>query len=172
MKQGTVSWLFGCHSIIHSFLVFRSWRILYGYYPSFKETVCIFLHDIGHLGIDYLKNNEEKKRHGILGAEMAGLFFGESGYDLVSGHCSYSGHEISKIYKADKYSWYIAPYWWLYWNNIIEPMVKQGMKNREAIVEFQSQVAKSIESGEFKDTHYLYLERVERRKNADITAKP
>lgn len=54
--------------------------------------------------------------------------------------------------------------WWLYWNNIVEPGLKQGMTNDGAIREFQESVRQSVESGEFKSTHEMFLERQRRAK--------
>ncbi len=61
MKQGTVSVLFGCHSIIHSMIVIVAWVKWYGHWPEFWQIICILLHDIGHWGKQYLDNYEEKK---------------------------------------------------------------------------------------------------------------
>jgi len=160
-KQGTISWFIGCHSPIHSILVVISWRKLYGSWPKFWQLVCIFLHDIGHIGLDYLDNYEEKKVHFLLGALIAKHLYGEKGYDLLSGHCSHSGYPLSQLYKADKYSWYIAPTWFLYWNNIVEPKLAVNCdSNMDAIRKFRSVVKSSIESGSYTSTHKFYLDRV------------
>lgn len=159
MKQGTISILIGCHSIIHSFLVLEAWIRLYKRLPLPWQAICIFLHDIGHYGRDYLDDESEKDKHWILGAEIAGYLFGDKGYDLVAGHCERSGLKQSDLYKADKYSWYIAPRWWCFLNTITEPKLRMGYTRWEAVNKFKEQVAKSIESGEFKSTHSLYLER-------------
>lgn len=161
MKQGTVSWFFGCHNIGHSFLVLRSWRILYGTWPKLWQIVCIFLHDIGHIGLQYLDDFEQKKQHWELGACIARCMFGRKGYDFLAGHCSHSGHTLSDLYKADKYSWYIAPTWWLWLNNIAEPKLTINCDgNMDAIRKFRAMVAESIESGDYTSTHEMYLRRV------------
>lgn len=161
MKQGTKSVLFGCHSIIHSFLVIRSWKILYGKL-EWWEFICILLHDIGHWGKDYLTDYEAKKEHWKLGAEIADRLFGATAYWLCAGHCEYSLYLIksSPLYKADKYSWYIAPTWWLYSNCIAEPELRCGMTIKNQVKWFKSQVKESIESGEYKSTHEMYRERL------------
>ena len=159
ISQGTISILFGCHNIVHSLLVIISWRKLYGSYPKFWQLCCILLHDIGHIGLNYLNSLEKKEKHWILGAKIAKVLFGWKGYYLVSGHCEYSLHSRSLLYKADKYSWYIAPYWWLYSNTIFEPKLRMGYRIHETIVYFKKQVRNSIETGEFKSTHQLFLER-------------
>jgi predicted HD phosphohydrolase len=71
MTQGTISILFGCHSVIHSYYVLRAWKILYKTYPEPWQAICIFLHDIGHYGLNYLDDYEQKKIHWIKGAEIA-----------------------------------------------------------------------------------------------------
>jgi len=160
MRQGTVSVILGCHSPVHSVLVWKSWRYLYGKTPSFKETICIFLHDVGHWGLDYLDDEGQKKVHWELGACLARCLFGNSGYSLLAGHCHHSGHPQSRLYKPDKYSWYIAPYWWLWSNIVFEPQLQMGYKTkREAIEKFRAQVRASIETGEYRSTHSFFTER-------------
>lgn len=90
---------------------------------------------------------------------MAGRFFGEKGYLMVAGHDKSSGFPESPIYKADKYSWYIAPWVWLYCNRLVEPKMSMGYSAPEAIRMFRAQVKQSIESGEFRPTHEFFLER-------------
>ena len=91
MKQGTISVLFGCHSIIHSFLVLIAWRKLYGSWPEFWQVVCIFLHDVGHIGLNYLDIFELKKKHWMLGAHIGNKLFGLKAYYFLAGHCSHTG---------------------------------------------------------------------------------
>jgi len=168
VKQGTISVVIGSHSILHSFFVWRAWSILYKRYPTFMETICILLHDIGHWGKDYLDNLEEKRKHWELGARIARKLFGEKGFLLIAGHDRYSGYPKSFLYKADKYSWYITPYWWIYSNNIIEPKIKCGMSNKDAVNQFRRWVKESIESGEFRPSHDMYIERL----NGDKAGRP
>lgn len=163
MKQGTKSILFGSHSTIHSILVWRAWCILYHEQPEVWQVACIFLHDIGHIGKNYSDNINEKHQHWILGANIARKLFGQKGFDLIAGHDGYNNMPKSKLYKADKYSWYISPYWWLWLNNIIEPYIRFGMGNREAIIEFQAWVKKNVESGEYRPTHDCHTERSHRK---------
>lgn len=159
MKQGTVSVLFGCHSPVHSILVLCAWRKLYGRWPCAWQIVCIFLHDIGHWGTDYLNNHEAKKDHWILGADIAHELFGLDAYFFTAGHCAHSGYPESMLYRADKYSYYIAPTWWLWWNSIVEPRLNCGKKIRVAIRDFRAQVKESIESGEYRESHDMFLSR-------------
>ena len=160
MKQGTVSVLIGCHSIVHSIMVVRSWKILYGKYPELWKIVCIFLHDIGHIGLNYLDDHEQKKKHWRVGAKIAYKLFGQKGYTLCAGHCSHSIVRKSELYKADKYSWYITPRFFLWLNMIFEPKLKMGYPTiNEALDAFIGQVRVNIESGKFNSTHKMYLDR-------------
>ena len=161
MKQGTMSVLFGCHSPIHSLLIVVSWYILYKRLPKLWEVVCIFLHDIGHIGTNYLDNIEEKNDHWIRGASIAYHLFGIEGYLLIAGHDKGSGFEESLLLKPDKYSRYIAPLWLLYFHTLVEPKLARGRNRLKDVRRFQAQVKESIESGKFRSTHNLYLEREE-----------
>jgi hypothetical protein len=146
---------------MHSALVLLSWRKLYGRWPSLWQVCCIFLHDIGHFGLDYLDDHEQKKRHWELGAVVARRLFGEKGWELTAGHCSHSRRPQSDLYRADKYSWYIAPTWWLWWNNVAEPKLTTNCEsNMDAVRKFRDMVKQSIESGEYVSTHSMYLSRV------------
>jgi hypothetical protein len=164
MKQGTVSIFLGCHSLIHSLFVLKAWIKLYHKLPSFWELTCIFLHDVGHYNTDYLDNIEEKKNHWKLGAELGGKLFGQKGYDFIAGHCEYSGFPRSKLYKPDKIS-QIHPYWWSFIYQTFEPKLIKGYKTKKTSWQaWQKQVTESIESGEFKDSHKIYLERINGEK--------
>jgi len=160
MTQGTKSILFGCHSVVHSLLVVMAWRRLYGSWPKAWQIVCIFLHDIGHFGLNYLDNYEQKKIHWVGGAKIASYLFGLKGFLLCAGHCVHSGVPRSRMYKADKYSWLLAPRWWLLTNTFVEPQLRNGFDSRgDAVDTFREAVRKNIESGTYQETHQFYLQR-------------
>jgi len=121
--------------------------------------LCIFLHDIGHWGLNYLDDYEQKKEHWKLGAKIAGKLFGYKGWWICAGHCSHSGIPNSPLYKADKYSWHMAPEWWLYTNALFEPKLRMGYSRIQAVRRFKENVRESIESGVFRSTHSMYLKR-------------
>ena len=165
ISQGTISVICGCHSPVHSIMVIRAWIKFYGSLPKFWQIICIFLHDIGHVGLDYLDDYEQKKRHWVLGANVAYVLFGCQGYQFTAGHCTHSGKPKSKLYYADKMSWHLAPCWWLWLNTIFEPKLAVNCRTRmEAVHSFKRQVAESIENGEFRSTHSFYLERLNGEK--------
>lgn len=160
MKQGTVSVLFGCHSPIHSLIVVIAWVRLYHRLPKPWEMVCIGLHDIGHLGMQYLDNYEEKKMHWALGAQIAKRLFGQKGYDLIAGHCSYNGQTRSALYKPDKYSWIICPGWWMWTNTLFEPkLIRPGRTRMQSMRDFKEAMKENWNNGLPKQGHDIYLEQ-------------
>jgi len=165
MKQGTVSVLFGCHSPMHSLIVIVAWKKLYRRWPSWWQLVCIFLHDIGHWGKDYLDNYDEKKKHGELGSKIAKRLFGKKGYDLVSGHNPYNSSTKSELHNPDKYSWIIAPIWWMITNTWFEPKLqRRGNTRRESALMFKKAVKDNMDSG-FKELgHEIYLRQWKENK--------
>ena len=158
MRQGTVSVLVGCHSAIHSVIVLVAWKQLYGCWPSCWQTICIFLHDIGHWGKDYLDNYEQKKQHGILGAKLARFLFGQKGYDFVAGHNPYNGAERSQLHDPDKYSWVIAPVGWMVSYTYFEPKLqRKGSTRLQSAIMFKEAMRENMETG-FKELgHEIYL---------------
>ena len=160
MKQGTWSVLLGCHSVIHSIVVIVAWRKLYGTLPRWWQIGCILLHDIGHWGKDYLDDYELKKQHAELGAKIARRLFGEKGYELVDGHNAYNGDERSQLYKPDKYSWVIAPVWWMMSNCIFEPKLqRKGNTKRQSAVMFKEAMRENWKTG-FKELgHEIYMKQ-------------
>lgn len=159
MKQGTISIICGCHSFMHSIQVTRAWIKIYGKLPNLKELICIFLHDIGHLGLNYLDDFEQKKIHWKLGAKIAGKLFGEEYYNLVAGHCRYSGIPDSRLKKPDKLSWHLAPRWWMFLNTFFEPKLRTGYERWEAVDLFKAQVADNVKNNFYKSNHQMYLDR-------------
>lgn len=124
MSEGTKSWLFGCHSIMHSWYVIKAWKHLYGKWPEFWQIVCILIHDIGYCGKEYL-TEKSNAGHAELGAHIAGVLFGAKGWLLVAGHSRSSAVKwnmpLSELEAPDDYSWILAPMWWLKTNYYVEP---------------------------------------------------
>lgn len=136
MTEGTKSILFGCHSIIHSLYVLKAWRILYKEWPEWWQVICIFFHDIGHFGKNYLSNLEEKKEHWILGAQICKFLFGQKGFDFVASHTENPFVPMSTKFKgADRYSWVIANVTWLYSNKWIEKGITEPKKWKKICLE-------------------------------------
>jgi hypothetical protein len=117
MRTGTKSLLFGVHQVIwHPITVLIAWVYLFHKPPTWKELVCIIIHDWGYWG--KLKMDDEKgERHPEAGAKIAGWLFGDRYYTLCLYHSRHyaknSGKEPSFLCWADKYSIVFDP-WWFY----------------------------------------------------------
>jgi hypothetical protein len=160
ISQGTMSVLAGCHSPIHSIVVWAAWVKIYHRQPKLWQIVCIFLHDIGHWGKQYLDNVSEKEAHGELGAKVAHKLFGQKGFDLINGHNTYRGQSRSMLFEPDKYSWIIAPYWWMYSNTFFEPkLIRKGSTRRESVLMFKSAMADNAKTGYQERGHDIYLKQ-------------
>ncbi len=117
MKTGTKSLLFGVHQFMwHPFTVWLAWIWLYRRPPSFKETVCIIIHDWGYWGCADM-DDEEGERHPLRGALIAERLFGWDYYRLCFLHSRHYARsyqqEPSLLCWADKLSILFEP-WWLY----------------------------------------------------------
>ena len=160
MKQGTMSILFGCHSQVHSLMVYIAWVRIYHRLPNPAETVCIILHDIGHYGKNYLDNYEEKKHHAELGAKVAGWLLGDKARQLVAGHNAYNGEQRSKLYEPDKHSWLISPVWWMITNTYFEPkLIRRGSTRKESALMFKEAMRENYKTGWQKQGHDIYIEQ-------------
>ena len=107
MKTGTKSLFFGVHQFLwHPILVFIAWTKLYGL-PSFREAVCIFIHDWGYFGCESMEGVDGSD-HSRVGAEIAEGLFGIDYYRLVLFHSRHFARKWnrhpSKLCWADKLS--------------------------------------------------------------------
>lgn len=107
MKTGTKSLLFGVHHFLwHPYTVYRAWVLLYGM-PSFRQLVCIVIHDWGYWGMPDM-NGVTGSNHPVTGARIALGLFGAEGYLLCLYHSrSYANRDNvipSRLCWADKLS--------------------------------------------------------------------
>lgn len=115
MRIGTKSILFGVHQFLwHPLTVLRAWRKLYGR-PTWREAVCIMIHDWGYWGCPNM-DGVEGEQHPIRGALLAmGLFLDMQYYYLVLDHSRHYARtqerEPSKLCWADKLSILYEPAW-------------------------------------------------------------
>ncbi|RJR46042.1 MAG: hypothetical protein C4576_11480 [Desulfobacteraceae bacterium] len=132
MKEGTRSVLFGCHNpFFHGLCVLAAWRITYRSWPKWWQIICIFIHDIGVWGRQYLSDDTAKKGHWERGAHFAVWLFnfgplrfanlGGQPFLFIAGHCpEESGYPRSELWLPDKRSYLVAPMIWLWWNYYVE----------------------------------------------------
>ncbi len=155
MTEGTISYLIGCHQFfLHPLWVLIAWYKEYKEWPKFWELCCIFLHDVGHIGRQYLSNPEQKKNHWVLGARIALQLFGPKGFMLIAGHVSNSGFRKSRLFIPDKRSWVEVPLWWLKANYMVEDFGTDAAWPER----WQKIVKENMKKGYPKDSHELYLE--------------
>jgi hypothetical protein len=114
---GTKSLLVGVHQLyLHPLTVGLAWRSITGRWPTWREWVCIVLHDVGYVGVREM-DGPDGARHPELGARLAGALFGPAYRDLVAYHSRHAaikaGREPSLLCWADKLS-ILYECWWTY----------------------------------------------------------
>jgi hypothetical protein len=112
---GTKTLLFGVHQFfIHPLLVIIAWVKLYRSFPSWRELLCIAIHDWGYWGVVDLKG-AEGDRHPEVGARIATRLLGPEWGDFILGHSSFysvrNGVKQSKLLAPDKYWHCMIPLW-------------------------------------------------------------
>lgn len=117
MKKGTKSLLFGVHQFLwHPFTVWMAWVYLYRSLPTWRECVCIFIHDWGYWGKAHM-DDAEGERHPEFGASIADKLFGDEYADLCLLHSRHYSRTVgknpSRLCWADKLSIIFEP-WFLY----------------------------------------------------------
>lgn len=118
MKRGTKSLLFGCHQfILHPLTVVLAWHHLYHRWPTWRELVCIIVHDWGYWGCEHMDQGEGAV-HPYRGANVVYRLFGLEYFYLCLYHSRHMTKElgnkpVSALYYADKLSFVYTP-WWLY----------------------------------------------------------
>lgn len=133
MKIGTRSVLFGVHQFLwHPWTVGRAWRRLYGVWPTWREWVCIFVHDLGYWGKPNI-DGPEGRTHPEFGADLAGRLLGPKYGNLTL----YHSREYSKFYGgrpsllcwADKYSVWCEPAWFYMLRARLSGEIKEFKQN-------------------------------------------
>jgi hypothetical protein len=108
MRMGTRSLLFGVHQFVwHPVTVALAWRALNGRWPTWREAVCIVIHDWGYWGKRAM-DDAEGERHPEVGAAIARALLGPAYGDLCEFHSRHharaKGAEPSLLCWADKAS--------------------------------------------------------------------
>jgi hypothetical protein len=95
LQKGTKSLLFGVHQFFwHPATVLIAWIGLYGW-PSWKEVICIIVHDWGYWGSPNM-DSEEGECHPEIGARIAGTLFGRDYYDLCLLHSRHYARKVNR----------------------------------------------------------------------------
>lgn len=165
MTEGTKSLLIGCHNfIIHPLMVIKAWHWWFKTWPEPWQIVCIFIHDLGLAGRQYLSDPAAKKGHWRLGASWAKRLFGEKGFLFCAGHTPDSMEPRSDLWYADKASWLVAPLWWLWMNYYLD--VNSNGVGISNPYHFRLWIAKNLAAQNHFGAHQLYLEETKRNKDA------
>lgn len=119
MRTGTKSLLFGVHQFVwYPVTVWLAWVWLYRRLSTWRECICIVVHDWGYWGYWGCEamDDEHGERHPELGAGIVAVF-GREYDDLVLLHSRHLartlGREPFVLCWADKLSIALEP-WWLY----------------------------------------------------------
>ncbi len=176
MTQGTKSFLFGCHQfLLHPYFILKAWKFWYGKYPNWREIVCIFIHDIGIIGLDYLEKGR-KDGHWNKGALLVKRLFGRKYFNFCAGHTDewhFLGSELlkdktasrSKLFIPDKISYLFCPLWWLKWCTYLEGFLKRaGVSHLQWREMVKQNMIESFPKGSHRLFSEIIAEREERRK--------
>jgi len=114
MKTGLRSYLVGMHNpILHTIVIVIAWIRMYHGLPSFKELICIMLHDVGYIKQATIDSPDDK--HPELGAWLCGAMLGRKYYFLCIAHSRIYAKKLnislSKLGYADKGSILAIPDW-------------------------------------------------------------
>lgn len=121
MKLGTKSLLFGVHQFAwHPITVWLAYRRLYGRKPSFRESVCILVHDWGYWGCSTM-DGQDGINHPFAGARIVSVLFDRADSTTWFDFCVRHSRTLSqrrmvtpsRLCWADKCSMMHDP-WWFY----------------------------------------------------------
>jgi hypothetical protein len=117
LPVGPRSILFGSHQfLVHPLMVIWAWKKLYGEWPDFRETVCIFLHDLGYVTQwCHDMDGAEGDTHPEWAATVAGRWFGPEYAALRRYHSRFlarrDGRNVSRLCAPDKLAGGSWPVW-------------------------------------------------------------
>ena len=77
-------------------------------------------------------------------------------YKFIAGHTQESEYKESRLARADKRSWLVAPMWWLWWNYWIE-WSNKGIKVTPPPL-WKKLVAENLTREKPIDNHMLYIQ--------------
>jgi hypothetical protein len=130
---GKRSLLFGVHQVIwHPITVLLAWVWLYKRLPSFKELICIIIHDWGYFFSENMDGIEGEK-HPEYGARLAGRYLGKEYKDLILYHSRHYAltNDVfpSRLCWQDKYSIMFEPKWFYLFRARLSGEIKEYRKN-------------------------------------------
>jgi hypothetical protein len=163
MKVGAKSLLFGVHQFLwHPLTVTLAWRELYKSWPSWKEFICIFIHDWGYWGCSNM-DGKEGERHPEWAAMLAIKYLDSPTWNTAN----YKYHDLclfhsrhyartrnvmpSKLCWADKLCYKYDPVWFY----TLRAKLSGEIKEYRALP--QSQNFKGSDSEWYREQRKLYI---------------
>jgi len=150
--------------LLHPIFVLMAWKLEHKTFPKWWEIICIFLHDVGIYGKNYLSDDEAKNGHWETGAYICSHIFLRlkrqttlrfKAYRLCAGHCpEESGFPESKLSRADKRSRLVAPMWWTWWEYWVE---FSSISSPEYVRRWRKAVAENLRREKPMGNHELYI---------------
>lgn len=146
MKIGTKSVLFGVHAFWWHFITIGiAWKRLFKVWPTWREWVCIFVHDLGYWGKPNI-DGPEGRQHPVAGAWLASELVDRPGsltyFDLTLFHsrefAKLNGEEPSLLCWADKYCVLCEPRWFYLLRAKLSGESKEFKANAPAHVQTES----------------------------------
>lgn len=158
MTLGTKTILFGVHQFfLHPFLVLIAWVKIYKSFPSWRELICIFIHDWGYWGRTNLKDADGDK-HPELGAKIAHWLFDRVEWETMCGFAT-NGEQTTTRWPVRSTKWqdFILGHSSFYTirNNITESKLFAPDKYWHCMIPLWFYKVLAIPSGEFR--HYREL---------------
>lgn len=142
MKIGTKSVLFGVHQFLwHPWTVGLAWRRLFKVWPTWREWICIFLHDLGYWGKPNI-DGPEGRTHPEFGAAIVDYLLGKNYCEFTLFHsreyAKLARAEPSLLCWADKYCVMVEPIWFYLLRAKLSGEVKEFKANAPEHVRTQS----------------------------------
>jgi hypothetical protein len=161
MKVGTKSLLFGVHQFLyHPLTVTLAWKELYKSWPTWKEFICIFIHDWGYWGCPNMDGKEGEKHPELACIIACKLFPTQNKKDNYYGQLCllHSRHYARKwnlspsnLCWADKLCYKYDPVWFY----TLRAKLSGEIKEYRALL--QSQNFKGSDSDWYREQRKLYI---------------
>jgi hypothetical protein len=168
VNVGTRSLLWGVHAFWwHPLVVARAWRALYGRWPTWREAICIAVHDVGYWGVPAM-DDERGERHPLAGARIATRLLGPKYGRLALLHSRHFARRVGRPPSAlcwpDKLSIVYEPAWWY----LLRARLSGELAQYRATAADAGVVPLSASDGEWFGILRARAERLAREQRADV----
>ncbi len=113
MRRGLKSLLWGAHNFfLHPLTVYLSWVWLYHSLPTWREAICILIHDWGYWECETM-DGKDGAAHPNWAANLVGHWNWREEHSLILLHSRHLAKDLnmdpSRLYYADKLSFALIP---------------------------------------------------------------